>query len=364
MTEELAILNNDGLNLSIQHLDSTKLKLFGFKQENHFINSSASFKIACVQVNYYDLDDTVNTLNEFKKLGHVVVFTVEMTQQILDRIVLPFDLQNFSFVANCFFNNIELKNAKFYPNPSWITSTSFRYLTDLKEVIRTKIRPFTAKPFYFDVLYGKLKEHRSFVKNYIQGSGFEKHFLQSKMFSQLDNRINNVDDFNFDEGLFWEDEVIPSKTSNYYCSYFGADMLSPTVIPCKVYDQSAYSIVCESNYSNDFSFFTEKIAKPIIACRLFIVISGQYYLKNLRRFGFKTFDGIIDESYDLIEDNNLRWTIAMEQAIKLCSMDQQEILDKCVPILLHNYYMLKTLPNNDIGWIVEEAAIKNKFYRE
>jgi hypothetical protein len=106
-------------------------------------------------------------------------------------------------------------------------------------------------------------------------------------------------------------------------------------------------LVCETNYSNQFSFFTEKIAKPIIAHRLFIVISGQHYLRNLRRLGFKTFDSILDETYDTIEDPETRWNMAVDQAISLSRQDQQLVLKKVIPIAMYNFDKLNGLFKRD-----------------
>ena len=108
------------------------------------------------------------------------------------------------------------------------------------------------------------------------------------------------------------------------------------IIPTKIYNQTAYSIVTETNAENDFTFYTEKIVKPILAKRLFIVIAGYNYLKNLRSLGFKTFDGIIDESYDSIEDNITRYNAACREIQKLSLLPQQEVLDKIKPIVEHN----------------------------
>lgn len=63
------------------------------------------------------------------------------------------------------------------------------------------------------------------------------------------------------------------------------------------YNHSAYNIVSETQIDGEI-FLTEKIWKPIIAQQLFVVYGRQHYLKNLRELGFKTFNNIIDESYD------------------------------------------------------------------
>jgi hypothetical protein len=115
------------------------------------------------------------------------------------------------------------------------------------------------------------------------------------------------------------------------------------VVPISIYNQTAYSIVCETNYDNHYNFYTEKIVKPILAERLFIVFSGQYYLRNLRSLGFKTFDGIVDETYDDIEDYNLRFELACEQITYLINQPQEKILEQIRPITEHNkQIMLET----------------------
>jgi hypothetical protein len=108
------------------------------------------------------------------------------------------------------------------------------------------------------------------------------------------------------------------------------------VVPISIYNQTAYSVVAETNYDNHYSFCTEKIVKPILAERLFLVFSGQHYLRNLRSLGFKTFDGIIDETYDIIADNNQRFKLACEQITYLCNCSQEEVLAKIRPITEHN----------------------------
>jgi hypothetical protein len=115
------------------------------------------------------------------------------------------------------------------------------------------------------------------------------------------------------------------------------------VIPFSIYNQTAYTVVAETNYDNHYSFYTEKIVKPILAERLFIVFSGQYYLRNLRKLGFKTFDGIIDETYDSIADNDQRFSSACEQMEYLFNQSQEEVLAKIRSVTEHNkQVMLET----------------------
>jgi len=122
----------------------------------------------------------------------------------------------------------------------------------------------------------------------------------------------------------------------------GQVMSLSQVIPFSIYNQTAYSVVAETNYDNHYSFYTEKIVKPILSERLFIVFSGQHYLRNLRSLGFRTFDGILDETYDTIEDYDLRFKLACEQIKYLCDQNQETVLEQIRPITEHNKSVMLT----------------------
>jgi hypothetical protein len=108
------------------------------------------------------------------------------------------------------------------------------------------------------------------------------------------------------------------------------------VIPLTVYNQTYYTLIAETNAVNHFNFYTEKTVKPLIAGRLIIAIAGQYYLKNLKSFGFRTFDNVIDESYDNEPDQNIRWTRALDQLKYLCTQDPVEVYAKIKDAVEHN----------------------------
>ena len=103
------------------------------------------------------------------------------------------------------------------------------------------------------------------------------------------------------------------------------------------------SLVAETSYSNHYTFYTEKTVKPILGQRLFITLGGQYSLKNLRNIGFKTFDTVMDESYDSIEPLDQRFSMALDQVKYLETQDQATVLEKIRPICEHNFaHMMRT----------------------
>ena len=106
--------------------------------------------------------------------------------------------------------------------------------------------------------------------------------------------------------------------------------------------RSAYSIIAETDHDNSLSFFSEKTAKPFIAKRLFVAFTGYKFLENLRSVGFKTFGTVIDESYDLIEDDNERYTRAFAQVKYLCNQDQLSIINQVRDVLEYNFNHIMT----------------------
>ena len=63
-------------------------------------------------------------------------------------------------------------------------------------------------------------------------------------------------------------------------------------------------------------------------------------LEYLRSYGFKTFDGIIDESYDTIKDNDARIDSVVAQMKWYCNLSQEEksrVIERLAPIVEYNF---------------------------
>ena len=106
-------------------------------------------------------------------------------------------------------------------------------------------------------------------------------------------------------------------------------------IPANIYRNSWYSIVAETNPNNS-TFFSEKTAKCLLAKRVFVFFGSRGQLAILREQGYKTFDSVIDESYDLIKDDQARWTAAFKQVLWLMAEDPTEVYNRLEGVLEHN----------------------------
>ena len=104
------------------------------------------------------------------------------------------------------------------------------------------------------------------------------------------------------------------------------------------YNQTAFSVVLETIFDQRIHL-TEKTLRPIACGHPFILAAGPGSLKLLRKYGFQTFAGYINESYDEIQNDQDRLTaIAAEiKRIQLLPVEQQKQLIKvCQEIAKYN----------------------------
>ena len=103
--------------------------------------------------------------------------------------------------------------------------------------------------------------------------------------------------------------------------------------------QSFLHVVNETVYYENFVHLTEKIFKPIVCQRPFILASAPGSLAFLKRYGFRTFDQWIDESYDEEPDHNVRLDMIAKEIRTLCSYSISQlhgIYEDMKPVLEHN----------------------------
>ena len=128
------------------------------------------------------------------------------------------------------------------------------------------------------------------------------------------------------------------------------------------YNNSFCSVVTETFIDeNQDPMFTEKIFKPMAYGHPMLVHSSQGALSRLRELGFETFSTIFDESYDLIENPQLRFEAILEQILELSKKSEHELglmFEKIKPVLEHNYDRFwNGLPkdyNNNLSSLKEE----------
>ena len=87
-------------------------------------------------------------------------------------------------------------------------------------------------------------------------------------------------------------------------------------------------------------FTTEKTIKPILTKTPFLVLSTPGYLSYLRDIGFQTFSGLIDESYDQINNINDRTKRLVEILEHICDNGAESFYISSKEILDYNFNRL------------------------
>jgi len=106
-------------------------------------------------------------------------------------------------------------------------------------------------------------------------------------------------------------------------------------------NNSFWHIVTETVFYYDKLHLTEKIFKPIVMKQPFMLVAASGNLAYLKSYGFKTFDGIIDESYDSIQDPDARIDAVVDQLVWYCTLsveNKQEVMRKIEAIVEYNFH--------------------------
>ena len=96
----------------------------------------------------------------------------------------------------------------------------------------------------------------------------------------------------------------------------------------------------ETVYFGKRLHITEKTFKAIALEMPFVLVAPAHSLEYMRSYGFRTFDGIFDESYDLEEDDSKRIekvTKLLKDLDSLSVAERQQIHRACLPIVEHNF---------------------------
>jgi hypothetical protein len=102
-----------------------------------------------------------------------------------------------------------------------------------------------------------------------------------------------------------------------------------------------WHIVTETVFYYNKLHLTEKIFKPIVSKQPFMLLAAPGNLAYLRSYGFKTFDSVIDESYDTIQDNDLRTEAVVKQLHWYCNLTPGEktgVIQQLAPIIDYNFH--------------------------
>jgi hypothetical protein len=237
--------------------------------------------------------------------------------------------------------------ANLFPLVSWFGQPDNYYATQVwAKKLQSQLYLGLDRPKRFDCLLGTSKSHRNQIERLYNSSAYQDCFI----YSYFKNQVN--------QGI-WSCNVDRAQTTTHQVrvDIHGRSAWISALLPVEIYNKTFYSIVAETLCTNQYSHFTEKTAKTFVAGRPFVAFTGQYFLRNLRSLGFQTFDAVIDESYDVIEDEHERFTLAWQQVEQLCELDPASVMLKLQSVLTHNQqHFLSTDWMNPIKQVLQLAV--------
>lgn len=132
-----------------------------------------------------------------------------------------------------------------------------------------------------------------------------------------------------------------ADTMYYRNSYF-----SVVTETCFYTDDMLVDYVPGGEFRNTLNsvFFTEKTYKPIVMKHPFIIVGRYNSLHQLRKLGYKTYSPFIDETYDLIKDDNERLNTIVTEINRLSTMSDLDAVNwlqgvKSIADYNHNVFM-------------------------
>jgi len=308
-----------------------------YNDRDEFVSSTHDNKIVCLQMPY-PVDPGFDTELQYfaDNADSVLVLVSELHNRTIEMMQRN-DRKNISYFI-CGELNFSLSHSPVHKFYDWFT-TSVHFYREVRPHTLDALNPYSPKKLAFDILLGRRKLHRQVAYDYLA----DHQLMDKNIVTYLgDDKIGNVDS----DKWIWEREGLEIDREVEYTverfPYFGNRICISQILPITIYNQTAYSIIAETNWASNYSFYTEKTVKPIIGRRLFVILAGQHYLRNLKLHGFKSFDNVIDETYDTIADDLLRFKAGMDQVEYLCNQPQEQILEKIKPIVDHNFNIMMT----------------------
>jgi hypothetical protein len=219
----------------------------------------------------------------------------------------------------------------------------------------------TDKPYKFLFLNGRARPHRKYLWHRFQQQDLLKHALWtmldsrptiSRQFSLKHNGIN----------LMATTTPLQRLPAKYEVEQYRATTITPgpaertfiktelfnntwgeIYLQAEPYCDTYFSLVTETVFDYPYSFRTEKIAKPLAVGHPWIVASNTGFYRDMRNLGFQTFNSLIDESFDLIDNSQERMDRIAAVVNDLCQQDLTSFMQASKSICKYNQQHLQQL---------------------
>lgn len=177
------------------------------------------------------------------------------------------------------------------------------------------------------------------------------YFKETQIFFKEYNGVELTDDdFSF------YNTNLPIELDTYDITDKGGFPTSNT-LKKDLFLDSCIHLVTETKFIDDELFISEKILKPILSYQPFIVFGPSGYLKELKKYGFKTFSDFWDETYDDIKNpiTRMKSLISLVKTLNNKSIEElNDIYKSTKETCIHNRNLFYSLELNSLKVIFED----------
>lgn len=215
-----------------------------------------------------------------------------------------------------------------------------------------KSRPHRAALLLKLISYGVDKTNKiSFLQTEFSTLNKDNFFQEAAKYLRQDNEVDMLQSMCYNGNDFTRslDDI---TTSDLYVNNFLQEI-----------SDSAYFNLVSETWPNAL-FITEKTYHSICFGMPFVIWGEQGILAELKRQGYKTFDMMFDESYDLCEDPSKRLELLVKSVETFCKKTREEkddLYKKSFSAIRHNqinYIKRQSVYEKEFGKILNDMSIR------
>jgi hypothetical protein len=211
------------------------------------------------------------------------------------------------------------------------------YTENLQAIEQYRQNSSAHRPYKFLFLNGRGRPHRQQLLNNLSD------VLDQALWTNLDSAAGEIKlldpVYEFD---FYKNNTNLDQTGYVKYALFNNDWGEIYLNP-RPYLDTYFSLISETVFDYPYSFRTEKIWKPIAVGHPFVVAANAGYYRDLHQLGFRTFDHVIDESFDKIDNNQDRLSRITAVVKDLCQQDLSAFINETAEVCKYNQQLLAEL---------------------
>jgi len=364
----------DKLKILNKSLESSLLQFYNADEiDTEYITLEQFYDVNITDCNIYHLNLIRASDNNFK------FFYNNHTISLLNRF-LNKDTKNILVIQELLENINHIPAIKtYFPEAVWnrinfITSNISIESDDVKIIKSLLLLPYTYLFLNKTIPQSKIEQDFFIPANTVRNSKFIvlhllKHAnLLNKNYSYGGTNIQNIKEFvlnmykdspeiellkealnkNVEEnilGKLYQENAF--NKNKYFNLNFSEQLL-------KAQNKSLINIILEDKADHDrkennFNQLSEKFFIPISLKKPFVVFYCANFLKEMKEYGFKSFAPFINEEYDLVEDDIVRYKLVIKEMKKISEMSDTEknkFIENVTPICEHNFNIMSEYIQN------------------